>query len=212
MKKLIFLFCSIALLFFSSNVYAASDVILASGITSSQKEILNSTEANSNLLLTSGSVNMLKSVSGDFLILTFSDSDGLGKDVYSSILQVLSVILTEEHLSYFKGKYPSILNDSVVSFAGFRIRQNPSRLSIEKQYFDDDINILRVEVCLNEFDDIPNTNSPTPTPIPTPTPTPKPTPDIENPSTSDIEPISFVLCFIIATSGLVYSVRKILSN
>ena len=33
LKKFIFLFCSVALLFFSSNVYAASDVILASGIT-----------------------------------------------------------------------------------------------------------------------------------------------------------------------------------
>lgn len=210
MKKIVFLFCSLALLFASSNVFAAGDVILASGITSSQKKVLNSTEANSNLLLTSGSVKMLKSVSGDFLILTFSDSEGLGKDVYSSILQVLSVILTEEHLSYFKGKYPSILNDPVVSFAGFRVRQNPSRLSIEKQYFDENDNILRVEVCLNEFDDIPNVI--TPVPSLTPTPSQAPTPDIENPSTSDIEPFSFILCLIIATSGLIYSVRKILAN
>ena len=109
MKKLVFLFCSFALLFVTSNVYAQNDVILASGITQEQKTTLNSTEANSNLLLTSGSVKMLKSVSGDFLILTFSDSEGIGKDVYSSILQVLSVILTEEHLSYFKVKYPSIV-------------------------------------------------------------------------------------------------------
>ena len=207
MKKFIFLFCSLVVLFFGFDVYAENNGILASSITASQKEILNSMDGDSNLLLTSGSVKMLKSVSGDFLILTFSDSNEIGKDVYSSLLQVLSVILTEEHLSYFKGKYPSILNDSVVSFSGFRIRQNPSRLSIEKQYFDDDSSILRVEICLMEFDDIPNTNQ-TPTPIPTPSLTP----DVENPSTADINAITLVFGFIAATIGLIFSVRKILSS
>ncbi len=208
MKKVwLSLFC-LSLLFPRVRVLASP--ILTSSLTSEQKETLKSTTSGSVLLLTTDNVKMLKSVSQDFIILTFSEDGGFSSDTYNSVIGLLSIILSPEHLSYFQGQYPGIKQDAEISFTGFRLRMNPTRTASEIQYFDERTNIFRVEICIHELDDITPTPTPPVVPSQSPTPTNPGATDVTNPPTGDISPSVLLIGTILASLGAYISIKQIL--
>lgn len=187
--------------------FANAAGISANDITAAQQTNLKSLDESAYVNLTVGNVHMLKSVSGGFIVLTFSEVGGFTTDTYDSILTALKIILSTKNYNHFVSNYSSISEEAEVKFTGFRVKRNPARLPVESQAFAD-ANILRVEICSNEFGDIP---SATPTPVPSAKPTPTPAP-VENPSTGDMNVIAIGTVATLAIVGAYFSVRKIRAN
>lgn len=175
---------------------------------------------------TVGNVHMIKYVSTNgFIVLTFSEVNGFTENTYNSILSVLKHILSTKNYNHFVKNYSSISNENA-SFTGFRVRHVSERMNPESVSFDSTDKLLRVEICSNEFDDIPSSSTPTPTespkpsstpspkPTPSATPSPKPTPDTEvtNPSTGDMNVVILGSIVAVAVVGTYLSLCKIREN
>ncbi len=192
--------------------FAKAAGISASDITAANQANLKSLDESAYVNITVGNVRMLKSVSGGFIVLTFAESGGFTSDTYDSILTALKIILSAKNYNHFVSNYSSISDEAEVKFTGFRVKRNPTRLAVESQAFSD-ADILRVEICSNEFTNIPE---PTPTPSNKPTPPstvkPTPTPSVENPSTGDMNIVVVGAVATLAIAGVYLSVRKIRTN
>jgi len=184
--------------------------ISSSDISATNQANLKKVDESSNVDITVGKVHMLKSVSNGFVILTFSETGGFTSDTYNSILTALKVILNEKNYNHFVKNYPAISSQSEVKFTGFRVKRNPARLDDESHAFGD-VDILRVEICSNEFGDIPNP-TPTPTPTPKPSATPSTSTPVTNPSTGDMNVVVIGTVVTVAVLGAYFSVRKIREN
>ncbi len=221
MKKLLSALLCIGLLLVPGLAHAAGDYISSSDISSEDYKKLKSMDEDVVVDITVGKVHMIKYVSGDFVVLSFLETDGFTNNTYKSILTALDILVRDEYYSYFQGKYPSISSDENISFPGFRIKRNPEKLSAEREAFGEDAQILRVEICTNDFDDLLDPEDPTnPNPTPTPTPTPTSTPDpevptsggsgeIENPSTGDLNVVVLGAVTLVAILGIGLSIKKI---
>lgn len=188
------------------SVFLVPCMAKAAGITSKdlsaeQQTSLKSVDDSTNVNLTVGNVHMLKSVSGGFIVLTFSETGGFTADTYNSILTALKIILSTKNYNHFVNNYSAISAESEVKFTGFRVKRNPSRLNQEAQVFGD-VDILRVEICSNEFSNIPDT----------PNPTSDPTKPITNPSTGDMNFVVVTAVVAVAGLGAYFSIRKIREN
>lgn len=200
-KFLVGLLC-LTVLFVPSLAKAAG--ITSGDISAANQTNLKSLDESAYVNLTVGNVHMLKSVSGGFIVLTFSESGGFTADTYNSILTALKIILSTKNYNHFVKNYPSISAESEVKFTGFRVKRNPSRLNPESQAFGN-ADILRVEICSNEFSNIPDTPNPTPTPT-------KPGTPVTNPSTGDMNMVVVGSVVAIAGLGAYFSIRKIREN
>lgn len=197
-KILIGLLC-LAVLLVPSLAKAAG--ITSSDISAEQQKSLKSVDESANVSLTVGNVQMLKSVSGGFIVLTFSEAGGFTGDTYNSILTALKIILSTKNYNHFVNNYSSISPEAEIKFTGFRVKRNPSRLNQEAQTFGD-ADILRVEICSNEFSNIPDT----------PSTTPSTTNPVTNPSTGDMNLVVIGSVVAVACVGAYFSIRKIRAN
>lgn len=200
-KFLVGLLCLTVLLV---PTFAKAAAITASDISAENQAKLKSTAEDSFVNIKVGNVSMLKSVSGEFIILTFSETGGFTADTYNSMLTALRIILSTKNYNHFVNNYSSISPESEVKFTGFRVKKNPSRLNAEASYFKD-ADILRIEICSNEFKDIPDAT-------PTPSSTPKTSTPVKNPSTGDMNMLVVASLVLVAGAGAYFSVRKIREN
>lgn len=185
-------------------VFIAPNLVHAEGIKSTSftaDEItkLKSYSASDNVEKTVGNVSMLKYITNDFIVLTFSfDNES---DTYSSILATLKNILTDGQYEYFKSNYSKITDEETVLFTGFKIYQKSNEFTqAELGKFEG--KIVRVAICVNNLDDIPSTN----------TSTPEEKTEVTNPSTGDTNVVLLGIVILGAVGASYYSVKKIRAN
>lgn len=182
----------------------------AVGITStsfSSDEItkLRSFSNTDNVEKTVGNVTMLKYVTQDFIVLTYTLDNTT--DTYSSILATLKNILSDGQYQYFVSNYKSITTEEQKNFTGFQIYQRPEQRTqseIDSGKFTGDI--IRVAICVDNLEDIPSVSTPKPTPT-APTDT-----EVTNPSTGDANIVLLGTVILVAVAGSYYSIRKIREN
>ena len=221
MKKLLTSMLILAMMITTNMVHAAGTYFEEASFTDSEKETIKSREKDAKLDKTIGDVHMLKSVSNDFIILTFSENGGFSKDTYQSILTGIKIAVGSEYASFFEGEYKETDIGTDKSFTNFIVVKNPTRTAHEIASFgaNGTNDILRVEICIKASDVTPSP-SPTPTPSNTPTPTPTPsdepevptstpTTEVENPSTGDMNLITIGAVVIVAILGIGLSIKKI---
>ena len=183
----------------------------AAGITStsfSSDEItkLRSFSNTDNVEKTVGNVTMLKYVTQDFIVLTYTLDNTT--DTYSSILATLKNILSDGQYQYFVSNYKSKTNEEQKNFTGFQISQKPEQRTqseIDSGKFTGDI--IRVAICVDNLEDIPSVSTPT-----TPKPTTPTDTEVTNPSTGDANIVLLGTVILVAVAGSFYSIRKIREN
>lgn len=183
----------------------------AAGITStsfSSDEItkLRSFSNTDNVEKTVGNVTMLKYVTQDFIVLTYTLDNTT--DTYSSILATLKNILSDGQYQYFVSNYKSITNEEQKNFTGFQIYQKPEQRTqseIDSGKFTGDI--IHVAICVDNLEDIPSVSTPT-----TPKPTTPTDTEVTNPSTGDANIVLLGTVILVAVAGSFYSIRKIREN
>lgn len=208
-KFLVGLLC-LAVLFVPSLAHAAG--ISSSSFTNDEITKLRSFSTTDNVTKSSDNVYMLKYVTSDFIVLTYTLNNTA--DTYSSILATLKNILSDGQYQYFVSNYGSITNDSQTkTFTGFQIYQRPDRLTtaeVESGRFTAG-NIIRVAICVDNLEDIPSIPT-TPTPTPKPTNPPTSETEVTNPSTGDANIALLGTIILVAVAGSYYSIRKIREN
>lgn len=183
----------------------------AAGITStsfSSDEItkLRSFSNTDNVEKTVGNVTMLKSISKDFIVLTYTLENTT--DTYSSILATLKNILSDGQYNYFVSNYKSITTEEQINFTGFQIYQKPAERTQEEIDFGKFTgDIVRVAICVKNLEDIPSVSTPT-----TPKPTTPTDTEVTNPSTGDANIALLGTVILVAVAGSFYSIRKIREN
>ena len=187
----------------------------AAGITStsfSSDEItkLRSFSNTDNVEKTVGNVTMLKSISKDFIVLTYTLENTT--DTYSSILATLKNILSDGQYNYFVSNYKSITTEEQINFTGFQIYQKPAERTQEEIDFGKFTgDIVRVAICVKNLEDVPSVSTPTTPTTPTPTTNPTDT-EVTNPSTGDANVVLLGAVILVAVAGSYYSIRKIREN
>lgn len=203
-RKFLALLLCLAVLFVPSLVHAAG--ITSSSFSSDEITKLRSFDSNDNIEKTVDDVHMLKYITNDFIVLTYSL--GNEADTYSSILSTLKVILSDGQYQYFISKYGKITTDEQVSFTGFVIYQRPEqRTSSEGTKFPGDI--IRVAICVENLEDIPSIPT---TPTPTNPSEPSDDTQVTNPSTGDLNIVLLGAVVLAAVAGSYYSIHKIREN
>ena len=185
----------------------------AAGITStsfSSDEItkLRSFSNTDNVEKTVGNVTMLKYVTQDFIVLTYTLENTT--DTYSSILATLKNILSDGQYQYFVSKYKAITTEEQINFEGFQVYQRPvpsKWTSAENQVDKFTGDIIRVAICVKNLEDIPSVSTPT-----TPKPTTPTDTEVTNPSTGDANIALLGTVILVAVAGSYYSIRKIREN
>ena len=185
----------------------------AAGITStsfSSDEItkLRSFSNTDNVEKTVGNVTMLKYVTQDFIVLTYTLDNTT--DTYSSILATLKNILSDGQYQYFVSKYTSITAEEQINFEGFQIYQRPvpsKWTPAENQVDKFTGDIVRVAICVKNLEDIASVSTPT-----TPKPTTPTDTEVTNPSTGDANIALLGTVILVAVAGSFYSIRKIREN
>ena len=183
----------------------------AAGITStsfSSDEItkLRSFSNTDNVEKTVGNVTMLKYITNDFIVLTYTLENTT--DTYSSILATLKNILSDGQYNYFVSNYKSITTEEQKNFTGFQIYQKPAERTQEEINFGKFTgDIVRVAICVKNLEDIPSVSTPT-----TPKPTTPTDTEVTNPSTGDANIVLLGPVILVAVAGSYYSIRKIREN
>lgn len=206
-KFLVGLLC-FALLVVPNFVKAAG--ITSSDFSSEEIEKLKSYVAEDNVVKTVGNVTMLKSVTNDLIVLTYTVENEV--DTYSSILATVKHILTDEQYEKFESEYSSITTEPLIDKEDwFKVYQRPGDTGTTEEnlsgLFTGDI--IRVTICVSQLEDTPN---PTPTPTPSETPTPDNDTEVTSPSTGDANIVLLGTVILIAVAGSFYSIRKIREN
>ena len=199
-KFLVSLLC-LAVLLVPSLASAAG--ITSTSFSSDENTKLRSFSNTDNVEKTVGNVTMLKYVTQDFIVLTYTLENTT--DTYSSILATLKNILSDGQYNYFVSNYKSITTEEQKNFTGFQIYQKPAERTQEEINFGKFTgDIVRVAICVKNLEDIPSVSTPTPT---NPTDT-----EVTNPSTGDANIVLLGTVILVAVAGSYYSIRKIREN